>query len=67
MGASQWAYAVPFQPDINAALQDLRQKVFRSGNYYTRATFNERLLKEVPNLPVGVRLRTQLSLWRLRR
>jgi hypothetical protein len=67
MGASQWAYAVPYQPDINTALQDLRQKIFRSGNYYTRAAFTQRLLNEVPNLPVSVRLRAQLSLWRLRR
>jgi hypothetical protein len=67
MGASQWAYAVPYQPDIETTLQDLRQKIFRSGNYYTRAAFTQRLLNEVPNLPMGVRLREQLSLRRLRR
>jgi hypothetical protein len=34
MGASAWSYYVPYQEDINQALQDLRQEVFRSGQYY---------------------------------
>jgi len=34
MGASNWAYFVPYQVDINKALQDLREDVFNSGNYY---------------------------------
>jgi hypothetical protein len=34
MGASGWEYFVPFQPDIHAALQQLRQTVFDSGDYF---------------------------------
>ena len=36
MGASSWIYFVPYQPDINAALQSLREKVFESGAYWLR-------------------------------
>ena len=34
MGASGWSYYVPYQADVNKALQDLRQKVFEEGDYY---------------------------------
>lgn len=34
MGASGWKYYVPYQADIGQALQDLRNEVFRSGQYY---------------------------------
>lgn len=34
MGASAWIYFVPYQPDINKALQALREEVFRSGKYF---------------------------------
>lgn len=33
MGATGWSHFVPYQSDINAALQQLRQQVFASGNY----------------------------------
>jgi hypothetical protein len=33
MGADGWNYLVPYQPDINAALQELRQQEFAAGNY----------------------------------
>jgi hypothetical protein len=33
MGASGWNYFVPYQDDINAALQILRQQEFDSGHY----------------------------------
>ena len=33
MGASSWNYVVPYQPDINAALQALRQQEFEAGEY----------------------------------
>jgi hypothetical protein len=36
MGASGWEYFVPYQPDINGALQKLREDVFRQGRYYKR-------------------------------
>lgn len=34
MGASEWYYEVPYQPDVAAALQSLRDKVFAEGDYY---------------------------------
>jgi len=34
MGASGWNYFVPYKPDINQALQELRQQVFESGDYF---------------------------------
>jgi hypothetical protein len=33
MGASGWAYSVPFRPDMQAALDELRQKVYDEGDY----------------------------------
>lgn len=33
MGASGWSYFVPYQRDLSAALQALRQEVFRGGEY----------------------------------
>jgi hypothetical protein len=64
MGASQWGYATPYQADIHAALQDLRQKTFRAGAYYTPTKFQEQLLKDVPRLPLGMRLRAQIAVLR---
>lgn len=37
MGASGWAYFVPYQVDTNRALQELRKSVFQSGEYYSEA------------------------------
>ncbi|MGW2824265.1 hypothetical protein ACWC24_25195 [Streptomyces sp. NPDC001443] len=34
MGASEWDYYVPYQEDLNAALQQLRREVFEAGDYY---------------------------------
>lgn len=45
MGASSWSYLVPFQPDIDKALQELRQQVFEDGSYYKPAKWY-RLLYE---------------------
>jgi hypothetical protein len=33
MGASEWEYVVPYQPDLVAALDALRRQVFASGEY----------------------------------
>jgi hypothetical protein len=33
MGASGWEYLVPYQADLQAALDDLRRQVFESGDY----------------------------------
>jgi hypothetical protein len=38
MGASGWYYFVPFDPDPQAALQRLREDVFRRGQYFTPKT-----------------------------
>jgi hypothetical protein len=34
MGASGWSYFVPYQEDVNRALQELRQREFEDGNYH---------------------------------
>jgi hypothetical protein len=34
MGASGWAYFVPYDADVNRALRSLHEQVFRSGKYY---------------------------------
>jgi hypothetical protein len=33
MGAEPWYYFVPYQPDINRALLELRQREFEAGRY----------------------------------
>lgn len=33
MGAEAWDYFVPYEPDIRAALEKLRQREFRAGRY----------------------------------
>jgi hypothetical protein len=47
MGASGWRYFVPYQPDIQQALQELREDVFKRGefeqNYTTGSYFREYL------------------------
>jgi len=34
MGASDWNYCTPYQPDLNAALRTLRERVFAEGAYH---------------------------------
>lgn len=36
MGSSAWNYFVPYQQEIEKALNDLREEVFRNGKYYMR-------------------------------
>lgn len=45
MGASAYWYFVPYQDDIDAALQELRQREFRAGRYHPVVPF--------PDFPVG--------------
>src|SRR5579859_7243511 len=33
MGATGWSYLVPYQPDVNQALQQLREQVFKNEQY----------------------------------
>lgn len=39
MGASGWEYLVPYQADLQAALNDLRRQVFESGDYVSPVTW----------------------------
>jgi hypothetical protein len=39
MGASGWEYLVPYQADLQAALNDLRRQVFDSGDYISPVTW----------------------------
>jgi hypothetical protein len=47
MGASVWRYFVPYQPDIQQALQQLREDIFKRGefeqNYMTGSYYREYL------------------------
>ncbi|MYW69173.1 hypothetical protein GTY65_34645 [Streptomyces sp. SID8379] len=36
MGATGWEYYVPYQADTAAALEELRERVFREGDYHWR-------------------------------
>lgn len=45
MGASPYEYFVQYQPDIHAALQELRQREFQAGRYNPAVPF--------PAFPVG--------------
>ncbi len=45
MGASPYFYFVNYQPDVNAALQELREREFRAGRYNPVMPF--------PPFPVG--------------
>ena len=47
MGASGWHYFTPYQSDIKAALQQLRQQVFVEGEYYKPVLFYTKLLKDI--------------------
>jgi hypothetical protein len=59
MGASGWGYFVPYQPNIDQALQKLREEVFRRGEYFLRppmdinpddyADMPEEIREQVPN------------------
>ena len=51
MGATGWTYSVPYQPDIGAALQSLREKAFGEGNYYKPWEINKKFLEELESKP----------------
>jgi hypothetical protein len=57
MGASGWAYFVPFQVDIAKVLQKLRDEVFQRGDYFKPDEFYSALLDSevAENLPLEVR------------
>ncbi len=41
MAGEAWYYVVPFQPDVNKALQDLRRREFEAGRYNPVQHFTE--------------------------
>lgn len=41
MGATGWKYCISYEPDINAALQNLRQQVFRNKSFDTLGGLGE--------------------------
>jgi len=41
MGATTWKYFVPYQEDVDKALEELREDVFRSGEYELPYSFRE--------------------------
>jgi hypothetical protein len=63
MGASAWRYFVPYQPDLQAALEALREAVFAAGRYYRAFPFWRHLtfeqsypIKLTPDLEAELRL-----------
>jgi hypothetical protein len=63
MGASGWHYFVPYQPDLNKALQELRQRVFEQGHYYKPAEFYEAILDIQPE-PLQEKLKESIEEFR---
>ncbi len=55
MGAEYWSYMVPYQEDIRAALEALREREFRAGRFWQPAQvhpgFFGRLLGRGPSAP----------------
>jgi hypothetical protein len=55
MGARFWSYFVPYQKDIGAALEALREQEFRAGRFYQPSLvspgFIGRILGRVPSKP----------------
>jgi hypothetical protein len=59
MGGQYWNYFVPYEDDVGAALQKLRNETFRSGQYtHSRAVFSPQDLEEDSELAEEV---TQLK------
>jgi hypothetical protein len=56
VGASGWSYYVPYQADLNAALVQLRDATFASGEYYWPNEFYRRLGAELEDKPRPTRL-----------
>jgi hypothetical protein len=55
MGARFWSYFVPYQEDLSAALESLREQEFRAGRFWqpseVRPGFFGRLLGQSPSRP----------------
>ncbi|WIM96975.1 hypothetical protein ACTOB_000457 [Actinoplanes oblitus] len=59
MGASGWSYYVAYQPDLGRALDELRTRVFRDGDYWWAEPYE--LGKSASDFPD--RPRTEQELW----
>ncbi|GAA4921996.1 hypothetical protein [Actinoplanes utahensis] len=59
MGASWWSYHVPYQPDLQAALDGLRERAFAEGDYWWAVPRqNKTSAADFPDRP-----RTEEELW----
>jgi hypothetical protein len=59
VGASGWAYFAAYQPDLQAALDDVRQHVFSTGEYWWAVPYEfGKNAADFPNRP-----RTEAELW----
>jgi len=54
VGASGWMYFVRYQPDIQKALQELREEVFQRGDYYKQEPYWRQLTFEQYLPPVDL-------------
>jgi hypothetical protein len=62
MGAEFWSYCVPFQEDVRAALEALREQEFRAGRFYQPAEVQPGFLGRIfgrqpskPKRPTSIR------------
>jgi hypothetical protein len=70
MGATQWSYFVPHQPDISKALHQLRDHVFEQGQHEQPFGFDQNALesqldylaKKYQSLPKAIRVHTDQSI-----
>jgi hypothetical protein len=59
LGASGWSYYVPYQPNLQAALQELRQRLFQTGDYWWAVPYEfGKTAADFPNRP-----QTEEELW----
>ncbi|MFC0029647.1 hypothetical protein ACFFMM_08940 [Micromonospora chaiyaphumensis] len=59
MGASGWHYYVPYRPDLQAALAELRRNVFEAGDYWWAVPYEfGKSAADFPDRP-----RTEDDLW----
>jgi hypothetical protein len=54
MGATGWSYFVPYQQDINAALQELKDDVFKQGKYELPFNFDQNEVESQLNFLASV-------------
>jgi len=59
VGASDWNYYVPYQPNLQTALDELREHVFQTGEYWWAVPYEfGKSAADFPNRP-----RTEAELW----